>query len=128
MLSPRPTSSSSVRKPVIPSVMPNLLVVGVVDALRVSTAVRIYVCNVFTPPGKPMAHQAADHLQAVLDHAGADIVDYVLVNSQRDPARLVKRYREEGGLTKSRSMGPAFIRWECRWSSGHDGGERLSPP
>jgi uncharacterized cofD-like protein len=78
------------------SVMPNLLVAGVVDALRASTAVRIYVCNVMTQPGETDGYTAADHLQAVLDHAGADIVDYVLVNSQRAPARLIKRYREEG--------------------------------
>ncbi|NLN16041.1 MAG: YvcK family protein [Firmicutes bacterium] len=78
------------------SVLPNLLVAGVVDALRASTAVRIYVCNVMTQPGETDGYTAADHLQAVLDHAGEKIVDYVLVNSQRAPARLIKRYREEG--------------------------------
>ena len=78
------------------SVIPNLLVLGIANAIRESSALRIYVCNVMTQPGETDCFTAADHLRAIMDHAGKDIVDHVLINSGCVPDRLAEKYRQEG--------------------------------
>nr|NLA06507.1 uridine diphosphate-N-acetylglucosamine-binding protein YvcK [Bacillota bacterium] len=49
------------------SVIPNLLVEGIADAIRESRAPRIYVCNVMTQPGETDCFTAADHVEAIID-------------------------------------------------------------
>lgn len=71
------------------SVLPNLLITDIRDAIRASNAMRVYVCNVATQPGETGDFSAAAHLEALFDHVGDDLVDYVLVNhnrSARSPA------------------------------------------
>lgn len=77
------------------SVIPNLLVEGVVDALRHSSAPKIYVCNVMTQPGETDGKGAADHLEAIAQHAGARLIDYALVNLAV-PQKLLHKYRARG--------------------------------
>ncbi|MGI6357968.1 MAG: gluconeogenesis factor YvcK family protein [Bacillota bacterium] len=78
------------------SVIPNLLVPGVVEAIAASAAVRIYVCNVMTQPGETDGFTAADHLQALLAHSCPGLIDQILVNSERIEERLLQRYHAEG--------------------------------
>lgn len=80
------------------SILPNLLVQGIADALRQSRAMRVYVCNVMTQPGETDGYGAADHVRALLDHAGPGLIDYVLINSGRVQHALAERYRREGAL------------------------------
>ncbi len=63
------------------SIMPNLLVDGIAEALRESDAVKIYVCNVMTQPGETDGYTASMHAKAILDHVGAGVIDYIIVNS-----------------------------------------------
>ncbi|MEW6280157.1 MAG: gluconeogenesis factor YvcK family protein, partial [Candidatus Eremiobacterota bacterium] len=77
------------------SVIPNLLVNGVAEAVVRSPAPKIYTCNVMTQPGETDGFSAADHLDALLRHAGRPVVDYALVNLAF-PQRLVDKYRAEG--------------------------------
>lgn len=79
------------------SVLPNLLVRGMVDALAEARGLRIYVCNVMTQPGETDGYTAADHLKAVFKHAGRRVVDVALVNSEV-PTKLVDRYEAEGAF------------------------------
>jgi len=78
------------------SVIPNLLVPEVRDAVARSRALKVYVCNIVTQPGQTDGFSAVDHLRAVMDHAGADVVDCVLVNSRFPDASILERYRREG--------------------------------
>ena len=78
------------------SIMPNLLVEGIGDALCRSRAVKIYICNVMTQPGEPDGYTASMHVKAILDHAGRNAVDYVIVNSTPVPEDLKKKYAEAG--------------------------------
>ncbi|MBR1781497.1 MAG: YvcK family protein [Oscillospiraceae bacterium] len=78
------------------SVIPNLLVEGVAEAVRRSPALRVYVCNVMTQDGETEGYSAADHLRALLKHAGGRLVDYCLVNSAPIPEALLSRYADEG--------------------------------
>jgi uncharacterized cofD-like protein len=62
------------------SVLPNLLIADIRDALAASNALRVYVCNVATQPGETSDFTAAAHLEALFRHVDERIVDYVLVN------------------------------------------------
>lgn len=70
------------------SIMPNLLVDGVADALKKSKAIKIYICNVLTQPGETDNYTAAQHAKAILDHTGHGAIDYVLVNSAPIPESM----------------------------------------
>jgi uncharacterized cofD-like protein len=63
------------------SLIPNLLVDGVVDALRESRATRVYVCNVANMRGETGGLDAADHVAALVEHGLEDAIDVVLVHS-----------------------------------------------
>lgn len=78
------------------SVMPNLLVDGMADALRKSKALKIYICNVMTQPGETDGYTASMHVKAILDHAGKGAVDFVLVNSTEISPEMRAHYAEEG--------------------------------
>ena len=67
------------------SIMPNLLVDGVAQALKKSKAIKIYICNVLTQPGETDNYTASRHAKAILDHTGHGTIDYVLVNSAPIP-------------------------------------------
>ncbi|MCL5676344.1 MAG: 2-phospho-L-lactate transferase CofD family protein, partial [Firmicutes bacterium] len=78
------------------SIIPNLLVPQVAEAIRQSPAVKIYVCNVMTEAGETPGYCADDHLQALVAHGGQGITDYCLVNTEPIPPEVVERYRQEG--------------------------------
>jgi len=79
------------------SVIPHLLMNGVPQALAASRAVKAYVCNLMSQPGESIGYTAADHLRAILAHAGVNharrpLLDYVIVNSRKAPPRVIHRY------------------------------------
>lgn len=78
------------------SVIPNLLVPKITDALRSADAIRVYVCNVMTQPGETDGFTASDHVRAIEAHAGGRVVDYVLVNTATPAPELMERYRASG--------------------------------
>lgn len=76
------------------SVLPNLLVEGISQAVRWSPAVVVYVCNVATQPGETDRFSAADHVRVLLDQLGPDVIDVVLVNSNPASAAAVATAEE----------------------------------
>ena len=79
------------------SIVPNLLVEGVADAIHRARAVKIYVCNVMTEKGETDGFTASDHVAAITSHApGRRLFDYVLVNKQRPTPDLMERYKQVG--------------------------------
>ncbi len=79
------------------SVIPNLLVGGMVEALRRAPAPRIYVCNMMTQPGETDGFTAADHVLALIAAAGDGILTHALVNVQPPTnVALRRRYEAEG--------------------------------
>lgn len=78
------------------SVLPNLLVDSMTSAIRSSAAAKVYICNVMTQPGETDNYTAADHLQAIIDHTGPDIVHYCLLNNATVPDSSARRYRDKG--------------------------------
>ena len=72
------------------SVLPNLLVDGVTQAIRWSSATVVYVCNVATQPGETDHFGAADHVRAIVDHVGERFLDVALVNSNPASAAAIE--------------------------------------
>ena len=78
------------------SVIPNLLVAGIVDAIEQSQAKKIYVCNIMTQPGETDNYSVASHVNALLSHAGGKrILDAVLVNNSL-PVNISDGYAKSG--------------------------------
>jgi uncharacterized cofD-like protein len=68
------------------SVLPNLLVDGIRQAITVSSALKVYVCNVATQHGETDSFTVSDHFRALTKHTGRNLFDYVVANSNvREP-------------------------------------------
>jgi len=66
------------------SILPNLVVDGMAEALKASPAIKVFVCNVATQPGETDAFRVSDHLEAIERHLGSNIFDFVVVNSNNN--------------------------------------------
>ena len=77
------------------SVIPNLLVDGVSEAIADSSALKIYICNIMTQDGETEGMTAQDHLSALLEHGGPGLVDLCLCNSDPISRELLERYSAE---------------------------------
>ncbi|MDH7485295.1 MAG: YvcK family protein [Anaerolineae bacterium] len=64
------------------SVLPNLLVPDVTQAIRTSRAMKVYVCNVATQPGETGGYSVSDHLRALQKHVGPGLFHLVLANDR----------------------------------------------
>ena len=84
------------------SVLPNLLVQGIRRALTASPAIKVYACNVATQPGETDGFHVADHIAAIEEHIGKNLIHYVLANnnlSQTIPrAARSQPVRLDGGI------------------------------
>lgn len=80
------------------SVIPNLLVDGIAEAVCRSKALKLYICNIMTQDGETEGMTASDHVAALLDHSGPGLVDLCLCNSAPVRPGLLERYREEDAI------------------------------
>ena len=80
------------------SVIPNLLVEGIPEAIVASAALKVYVCNLMWQPGETEHYSAADHVRAIYNHAPGLTFDYVVVSANRIPAALRRRYARGNAL------------------------------
>ena len=80
------------------SIIPNLLVEGIVDAIRDSQALKIYVCNVMTQPGETEDFTVEDHVRVLYDYSPDLEIDYVIVNSARINDTLREKYLADGAV------------------------------
>jgi len=74
------------------SLIPNLLVRGIPEAIGRSKALKVYIANLMTQPGETRGYTASDHLRALNEHAGRRLFDAVLLNTRRFSSSLRKRY------------------------------------
>jgi uncharacterized cofD-like protein len=78
------------------SLIPNLLVGGVADALRTAAALKICVGNLMTEPGETDRMSLGDHLDAVYAHGGRGVIDGIIVHGRPFPPDVVARYARAG--------------------------------
>jgi len=79
------------------SLIPNLLVSRIVDAIRRSAAVKIYIQNIMTQPGETDGLSAADHVEALIRHCSGELLfPRILLNTAQPSAEMLAKYRAEG--------------------------------
>ncbi len=76
------------------SVIPNLLVKGVPEAIAQSAAIKAYFVNLMWQPGETINFRASDHVEAIQRHAGMRLLDYAIVNTKPITAPLKRRYAQ----------------------------------
>jgi uncharacterized cofD-like protein len=76
------------------SVIPNLLVPEIADAIASKNVPRIYVCNIMTQPGETQGYTVADHIQAIDAACGRPLFNAVLVHKKSPSARALIRYAQ----------------------------------
>jgi len=74
------------------SIIPNLLVEGVAEAIYASRAVKIYICNLMTQAGETDGYSAVDHLRALQSYLPAGSIDACVLNNQAIGTGLAKAY------------------------------------
>lgn len=79
------------------SIIPNLLVGEIAEAVKKSSALKLYVCNAMTQPGETDKYTASDHIKAIIKHAGTGLIDIAIVNTETILPEVLERYAEEGG-------------------------------
>ncbi len=96
------------------SLITNLLVRGIPEALADSKATRVYVCNLMTQANESLDLTASQHIEKILQHAGATgapIFDFALINTAPISPELLEKYAREGqqpieaDLARIRSLG-----------------------
>jgi uncharacterized cofD-like protein len=81
---------------VFTSIIPNLLVPGVAEALKAAPAPKVYICNVMTQPGETDSYTASQHVAAIHNQVGKKVFDYVLVNTGTPTESALDKYRGSG--------------------------------
>lgn len=77
------------------SVIPNLLVKDIVEAIKKTSAIKIYVSNIMTQPGETDDYDVVDHVKAIIDHSYDGVIDYVIANVGEIGKELEEKYLEE---------------------------------
>ncbi len=78
------------------SIIPNLLVDGIVHAIMKSNSMKVYICNVMTESGETDGYTVSDHIRALFDHSRYGLFDLCMVNSAPLPRIIAQRYAREG--------------------------------
>ena len=78
------------------SIIPKFLVDGISEAIRSSGAVREYILNIMTQDGETDGYTGEDHVRALLEHAGGDVIDVCIANNAPVPEKWLAPYRQEG--------------------------------
>ena len=80
------------------SIIPNLLVDGMVEAISASDSMKIYICNVMTQSGETEGYTVSDHIRAIFNHSCNGLFSLCLVNSAPLPRLVEQRYAKEGSV------------------------------
>lgn len=78
------------------SVIPNLLVNGMVKTIYHAEAPKVYIANIMTQPGETDGYTVLDHVDGILTHSRDDLLDYVIVNTEKIPRGILERYTLDG--------------------------------
>jgi uncharacterized cofD-like protein len=97
------------------SIIPNLLVEQVTEAILHARATCVYIANLMTQPGETQDYSVADHVRAIYEHTRQGLFDFVVINRTRVTPRLLRRYEAQGAepvepsLEKLQRMGLSYV-------------------
>ena len=79
------------------SLLPNLLLDGVKEALIKNKGKKVYVCNAMQQPGETIGYTAYDHVKALIDVLGENVLNEAIIDSQALTEETLDRYRKHQG-------------------------------
>jgi uncharacterized cofD-like protein len=98
------------------SVITNLVIKNVSDALKRTKAKKIYICNLMTKPGETTGFDACRHVKEVVDYLGGDYLDYVIISNTRLSESAIAEYAKKnqspvqlGGMENMKAITKAKI-------------------
>ncbi len=77
------------------SIIPNLIIKGLSEAIVKSPAYKIYVCNMMTQPGETEGFSASDHIKVLTDHSLPQVINACVINNANIPESASYRYKKE---------------------------------
>ena len=77
------------------SIIPNLLVPNIREAIQKTPALKIYVCNIMTQPGETDGYSASAHASQIVKTLGQNSIDVIIVN-RAFPVRFIEKYKQQG--------------------------------
>lgn len=77
------------------SIIPNLLVKGISEAICKSDAKKVYISNVMTQPGETDGFKVSNHLKVLMDYGVSGNIDYVIANNGIIPSDIKEKYARE---------------------------------
>jgi uncharacterized cofD-like protein len=83
------------------SLIPNLLVEGVCEAICQSDAKKVFVVNLMNRKGQTTGFKTSHYLRELVRYLGKDVFDYILLNGQKPPKALIEVYSSEGDLVEN---------------------------
>jgi len=78
------------------SIIPNLLIEELTEAIVSSDAIKVYVCNAMTQPGETDGYSASDHIKVLLAHSQPKVIDYCIVNTGEVSQAILRCYAQQG--------------------------------
>lgn len=78
------------------SLITNLLVRGIPEALAAATGTRVYIANLMTQANESLHLSASEHIERIYTHTGKPVFDYALINTAPVPGSVRERYAVEG--------------------------------
>jgi uncharacterized cofD-like protein len=78
------------------SILPNLLVSGVAEAIEKSSATRVFIANLMTQPGETEGFSLAEHVRVIYGHTRTRMIDWVVASNQNISPEVARRYRRRG--------------------------------
>ena len=78
------------------SLIPNLLVRGIPEAVVESPAIKVFVCNLMTQANESLSLTASEHIRALNEHAGVQLFDFALINRKSASPEMKAKYALEG--------------------------------
>ena len=77
------------------SIIPNIILKEVTEAIQKSKASKLYICNLVTQPGETDDFKVSDHIKVLEDYLGQGTINMVLANNVEIPHDLVEKYSTE---------------------------------
>ncbi len=104
------------------SVIPNLLIRNVAKAIRDSKAYKIYISNIMTENGHTDDYALSDHINAIVDHAGKNIIDYCICDNGDIIPEILRKYNKSGAslvdIDKQNIKGVTIVRGDVSCTEG----------
>ena len=77
------------------SIIPNILVKNIAEAINSTKAMKIYVCNIMTQQGETIGYSLSEHIKAINCHGNRAPIDYAIANTGEIPQALLEKYKTE---------------------------------